>query len=334
MRLPFLNHKSKKGRIKNMKIQRDGKEYTLTAEEVMEAHEEFVTSFMVAELENSYDVPHKYSKDLAKEAYDMYADSSIYSEYDCIERVAKDYQDRCKEPTVTITWSECNDFEDGEVIPIAEANKRFELIDADIREQYGGHYYEKTKFLLNYNMGKENFSYEGRQDFGDYEGSLIDHLHNMALMYAYDSEYYDSVASSNTPELAEKIRTNGLFLLNKLVPYLRAHEEISDKSVTVHVLFDKPSVEIESWKEKYLIDFDNYVSDCRYCLNSGLNLPDEPMLKDYDPALIAERQKIEEELKQEAAAAGMTVEEYAANDFISPKQQTTNKKATKKQPTL
>ena len=28
-----------------MKIQRDGKEYTLTAEEVMEAHEEFVTSF-------------------------------------------------------------------------------------------------------------------------------------------------------------------------------------------------------------------------------------------------------------------------------------------------
>lgn len=152
-----------------MKIQRDGKEYTLTAEEVMEAHEEFVTSFMAAELENSYDVPHKYSKDLAKEAYDMYADSGNYSEYDCIERVAKDYQDRCKEPTVTITWSECNDFEDGEVIPLAEANKRFELIDADIREQYGGHYYEKTKFLLNYNMGKENFSYEGRQDFGDYE---------------------------------------------------------------------------------------------------------------------------------------------------------------------
>lgn len=203
-----------------MKIQRDGKEYTLTAEEVMEAHEEFVTSFMAAELEDSYDIPHKYSKDLAKEAYDIYADSGNYSEYDCIERVA------------------------------------------------------------------------------------------------------------------EEIRTNGLFLLNKLVPYLRAHEEISDKSVTVHVLFDKPSVEIESWKEKYLIDFDNYVSECRYCLNSGLDLPDEPMIKDYDPALIAERQKIEEELKQEAAAAGMTVEEYAANDFISPKQQTTNKKATKKQPTL
>lgn len=76
--------------------------------------------------------------------------SSSVSEEDKyhIERVAKDYQDRCKEPTVTITWSECNDFEDGEVIPIAEANKRFELIDADIREQYGGHYYEKTKFLL------------------------------------------------------------------------------------------------------------------------------------------------------------------------------------------
>lgn len=65
-----------------------------------------------------------------------------------------------------------------------------------------------------------------------------------------------------------------------------------------------------------------------------MNLPDEPMLKDYNPALIVERQKIEEELKQEAAAAGMTVEEYATNDFISTKQQTTNKKVTKKQPTI
>ena len=43
-----------------MKIQRDGKEYTLTAEEVMEAHEEFVTSFMVAELENSYESCHQH----------------------------------------------------------------------------------------------------------------------------------------------------------------------------------------------------------------------------------------------------------------------------------
>ena len=51
----------------------------------------------------------------------MYADSGNYSEYDCIERVAEDYQDRYKEPTVTIIWSECNDFEDGEVIPLSEA---------------------------------------------------------------------------------------------------------------------------------------------------------------------------------------------------------------------
>lgn len=123
-----------------MKIQRDGKEYTLTAEEVMEAHEEFVTSFMAAELENSYDVPHKYSKDLAKEAYDMYADSGNYSEYDCIERVAKDYQDRCKEPTVTITWSECNDFEDGEVIPLAEANKAVFFITKKGERNYGYRY--------------------------------------------------------------------------------------------------------------------------------------------------------------------------------------------------
>lgn len=44
-----MNHKSKKRRSKNMKIQRDGKEYTLTAEEVMESHEEFVTSFITTQ---------------------------------------------------------------------------------------------------------------------------------------------------------------------------------------------------------------------------------------------------------------------------------------------
>ena len=134
-----------------------------------------------------------------------------------------------------------------------------------------------------------------------------------------------------TPEEAEKIASICRSYY-KSIDKMQA--ELSEKSMKIHEIFNEQSVKKGSWQQKYLTDFDKYVSKCRYCLNSGLNLPDEPMLKDYDPALIAERQKIEEELKQEAAAAGMTVEEYAANDFISPKQQTTNKKATKKQPTL
>ena len=134
-----------------------------------------------------------------------------------------------------------------------------------------------------------------------------------------------------TPEEAEKIASICRSYY-KSIDKMQA--ELSEKSMKIHEIFNEQSVKKGSWQQKYLTDFDKYVSKCRYCLNSGLDLPDEPMIKDYDPALIAERQKIEEELKQEAAAAGMTVEEYAANDFISPKQQTTNKKATKKQPTL
>ena len=42
-----------------MKIQRDGKEYTLTAEEVMEAHEEFVTSYKWANIEFCTNLSHK-----------------------------------------------------------------------------------------------------------------------------------------------------------------------------------------------------------------------------------------------------------------------------------
>ena len=80
--------------------------------------------------------------------------------------------------------------------------------------------------------------------------------------------------------------------------------ELSEKSMKIHEIFNEQSVKKGSWQQKYLTDFDKYVSKCRYCLNSGLNLPDEPMLKDYDPALIAERQKIEEELKQGSCCCG------------------------------
>ena len=68
----------------------------------------------------------------------------------------------------------------------------------------------------------------------------------------------------------------------------------------------------------------------------GLNLPDEPMLKNYDQALIAERQKREEELKQESAVAGLTLEEYITQKYIFKCQKTVNKhtKCSQKRPII
>ena len=84
-----------------------------------------------------------------------------------------------------------------------------------------------------------------------------------------------------------------------------------------------------------MTDFDKYVSKCRYCLNSGLDLPDEPLFTDYVPDLIP----VEEELNQESAAAGMTLEEYIKRisfQIIFQRRKTVNKhtKCSQKRPII
>ncbi len=106
-----------------------------------------------------------------------------------------------------------------------------------------------------------------------------------------------------TPEEAEKIASICRSYY-KSIDKMQA--ELSEKSMKIHEIFNEQSVKKGSWQQKYLTDFDKYVSKCRYCLNSGLDLPDEPLFTDYVPDLIP----VEEELNQESAAAGMTLEEY------------------------
>ena len=68
-----------------MKITRDGKEIELTAEELEEAHAEFVTNFMRMTLETDFGVSPEDSQDLAEQAYDRYCEGNGETEYECIE---------------------------------------------------------------------------------------------------------------------------------------------------------------------------------------------------------------------------------------------------------
>ena len=59
-----------------------------------------------------------------------------------------------------------------------------------------------------------------------------------------------------------------------------------------------------------------YVDDCRSMLNRGeYDLPEAPQYLDFDPDLQEYKQHVIDEITQEAASAGMTVEEYAANGY-------------------
>ncbi len=81
-----------------------------------------------------------------------------------------------------------------------------------------------------------------------------------------------------TPEEAEKIASICRSYY-KSIDKMQA--ELSEKSMKIHEIFNEQSVKKGSWQQKYLTDFDKYVSKCRYCLNSGLDLPDEPLFKAY-----------------------------------------------------
>lgn len=74
-----------------MKIIRNGKEIELTADEVFEAHKEFVTSFMSNELMENHNIPEADADSLANRAYDIYCDREGYTEQDAISEAADEY---------------------------------------------------------------------------------------------------------------------------------------------------------------------------------------------------------------------------------------------------
>ena len=102
-----------------MKITRDGKEIELTAEELEEAHAEFVTNFMRMTLETDFGVSPEDSQDLAEQAYDRYCEGNGETEYECIEAV----------------YSESNDLDDGTMIRPAYCGKCYFHVN--------GHYCEE-----------------------------------------------------------------------------------------------------------------------------------------------------------------------------------------------
>lgn len=96
-----------------------------------------------------------------------------------------------KAPVVKIEWSEHGAFDKGETLSLHEANVKFKTIDEAVVElkkeaaakgEY--HPYYKTRFEINCVYNGQEFTYAGRQDLGDGDGNLIEHIKNFA-----DNEY-------------------------------------------------------------------------------------------------------------------------------------------------
>ncbi len=233
--------------------------------------------------------------------------------------------DLAAEPTVTILWSENDKLQDGEIMPLSVANRVFEELDTAQhtereKDGYTGGWYDKTSFRIDFTMNGQPDNYEGRQDFGDGEGSLIQHIQNYHEYYTKDENWKNFVLHNKGPEAWEQDKAEREMVLTEFIPYLKQHCNLSamERAATT-ALREEQNISPE--QAAYYNTVVAYVQDCRPLLNQGqYNLPEPPKLADFDQSLQDYKAQVQAEIAQEAATAGMTVEEYAAAGFEAPQQ--------------
>ena len=216
------------------------------------------------------------------------------------------------EPTVTIIWSEHSRFHDGETMSLSEANALIESLDRATVSEDG---YYKTKFRIDFVMDGQPDNYIGRQDLGDGDGTLIDHIESYHAYYENNADWDNFVLHSGGTEALEADKAQREMLLHEFVPYLKLHNNLSNmERIATEALQENRNM--TPTETAYHTAMKEYVSECRAMVNSGnYDLPPAPQLKDFDTELADYKEHVKEEIAQEAAAAGMTVEEYAANGY-------------------
>lgn len=224
------------------------------------------------------------------------------------------------QPVVTIVWSESDKLQEGEQLPLARADALFKALDEEKRSErkkpgYTGGWYDKTKFRIDCTFHGERDSYEGRQDFGDGDGALIDHIQAYHEYYAKDENWKNFVLHNEGTEAWEKDKAEREMLLTEFVPYMRLHCNLSEQERTAADMLENGEA-LTPEQTAYFHAVLAHVDACREKLNAGdYHLPDPPQLSDFDKELQDYKAHVESEIAQEAEAAGMTVEEYAVNGY-------------------
>ena len=263
--------------------------------------------------------------ELQKGQMDSFVKSEIESEIAVANAKRQIPQNPAAEPVVTILWSESPHLKDGQQMPLHKAEAVFKELDSARRHEreqpgYTGHWYDKTKFRIDFTMQGQPDSYEGRQDFGDGDGSMIQHIRGYHEYYAQDESWKNHVLHHEGPEAWEADKAQRDMLLHEFIPYMELHCNLAAMEQEAQ----RPLRSGETLTPEQTAYFNavlDYVKECRPLLNQGqYHLPEPPQLADFDQSLQDHKKQIEAELEQEAAAAGLTVEEYVASDYEAPAQ--------------
>ena len=263
--------------------------------------------------------------ELEKGQMDSFVKSEIESEIAVANAQRQIAQNPAAEPVVTILWSESPHLKDGQQMPLHEAEAVFKELDSARRHEreqpgYTGHWYDKTKFRIDFTMQGQPDSYEGRQDFGDGDGSLIQHIRAYHEYYAQDESWKNHVLHHEGPEAWEADKAQRDMLLHEFVPYMELHCNLAAMEQEARRPL-RSGETLTPEQTAYFYAVLDYVKECRPLLNQDqYHLPEPPQLADFDQSLQDYKKQIEAELEQEAAAAGLTMEEYVASDYEAPAQ--------------
>ena len=229
-----------------------------------------------------------------------------------------------KEPTVTINFSESGELEDGMILPFSEANHLFEQLDRQTREYYGtDKYYDKTDYTIEYVADGRIHTYTGRQDLGDLDGSLADHILKNAITYLNDSSYQKYLLEQGK-DVQEQTNAGYEDIIQNFLPYLNLHENLAlmeqqaSEAVKQMTQENKNMDTLISKNINYYESIIEYVQKSRIELNTAVvpQFPDIPQAQnDIKDDTEEYREQLKKEIEQEACDAGMTVEEYAANGY-------------------
>lgn len=178
----------------------------------------------------------------------------------------KDVFDPKIQPIVTILWSESNKLKDGEKMTFAQANTTFAGLDEVKHAEGKG--YDKTKFRIDFTLNGKLDSYEGRQDFGDGDGSLIDHIRDYHLYYEDNEEHKRFVVENYGAEAWEKEDSERNHVLTEFIPYLEMHSSLYTMEQNAHDAL-KSSGSLSSNEQQYYNAVLDYVDTCREKINNG-----------------------------------------------------------------
>ena len=258
--------------------------------------------------EHGYEMQHGHVDELVKSRIDREIAEAKAAQQPTLDPAA--------EPVVTILFTESPDLEMCQQMPLHEADALFARLDAEHR---GGGYYDKTDFRIDFTFQGEPHSYSGRQDFGDRDGSLIEHIREYQTFYLNDEKWKDHLTRQGGPEAWAEDHASREAFLTEIIPYMELHCNLSrlEQEAQTRLASSDTLTPEETAYYGALVD---YAMECRPLLNHGEPLPEMPKLTDFDQSLQDYKAQVEAEIAQEAADAGMTVEEYAAAGYEAPAQ--------------